>query len=881
MRKKLVLVLCLVLSISNAFCKNVKFQPKMLQCEHLINPLGLDESCPRLSWVSGAQGKGALQSAYQIFVDTDSLALKKGKSSSLKIQKRESSANMTVYNGLPLKPFTKYYWRVICWDQNGKASKPSHIAAFETGFMDQSLWEGKWISDANTSAYKPAPYFRKELNLDKEIDFARAYVVAAGLFEMSLNGQKVSNRMLEPMYTAFNRRNLYVTFDITSMLNPGKNVVGMLLGNGWYNHQTLAVWDYEKAPWRNRSRFRMQIRITYKDGSVETLSTDPTWKTTDSPILFNSIYTAEHYDARKDLPNWNKPGFNDENWQNATIVDAPSSKIVSEQLQPICVTDTLKPVKIVTVNDTCYRFYFERNIAGITDVNAKGVEGTVLRVKHGERLNSDGSLDLSNIDYFSKTTDGSDPYQTDIFILGDGKNHFSPKFNYKGFQYVEISASKPIKPEDLTIQALEMHSDVPSVGTIKSSNDIINKIHTGCRSSYLANLFGYPTDCPQREKNGWTGDSHIAIETALYNFDGITIYEKWMQDFKDAQLPDGVLPAIIPTAGWGFTWANGTDWTSAVAIIPWEIYRFTGDDKLLKTMYGNIKLYVDHVTSISKDGLTDWGLGDWVPVEAKSNKKLTCSIYYYIDALILSKAAILFNHPEDAAFYSNLAGKIRQAINDEFLDRSAAIYCSGTQTELATPLYWGVVPDDMRKAVAANLYQKVVENDFHLNVGLLGTKALLDALSENGYGEAAYKVATQVTYPSWGYWFANGATTCHENWKMEVPRDNSYNHIMFGQVGAWFYKGLGGIYPDEKTPGFKHTILKPFFPEDLKEFEVSHCSPYGKIISKWQRAGKTVLYQVDIPANTTATVYFPAEVDGDNGPKIVGAGKYEFSLNLK
>ena len=880
MKTILVCALCTVLSISNLFAKNSQFQPKSLQCEYLINPLGIDEVHPRLNWVSDVSGKKSEQTAYRIFIDTDSLALKKGRSNCLDSKKVKSSATQLVYNGQPLKSFTKYYWKVTCWDQKGKASKPSAIHSFETGIMDQSLWEGKWISDDRNIDYKPAPYFRKELNVSKDIETARAYVTAAGLFEMSLNGQKVSDRMFEPMYTAFDHRNLYVTFDLTTLLKKGPNAVGILLGNGWYNHQTIAVWDYEKAPWRSRPRFMMQIRIVYKDGSVEMISTDESWKTTDSPILFNSIYTAEHYDARKAISGWDKPGFNDEKWQTSEVVASPSSKTVSEQLVPIRVTDVLKPVKVLTVNDTCYRFHFVRNIAGIIDITAQGAEGTTLRIKHGERLNEDGSLFLTNIDYFNRDKDGSDPFQTDIVILDGGKNHFSPKFNYKGFQYVEVASSKPIKLEDLSIQALEIHSDVPSVGTIKSSNDILNKIHEGCRSSYLANLFGYPTDCPQREKNGWTGDAHIAIETALYNFDGITVYEKWMQDFKDAQLPNGVLPAIVPTGGWGFTWANGTDWTSAVAIIPWEIYRFKGDDRLLRTMYDNIKLYVDHVTSISKGNLTDWGLGDWVPVEATSDKELTCSIYYYTDAMILSKAAALFNKKEDAAFYADLAAKIRQAINDKFLDRSKAIYCSGTQTELAAPLYWGVVPDDLKKAVAENLYKNIKDHHFHLNVGLLGTKVLLDALSENGYADAAYQVATQVTYPSWGYWFAQGATTCHENWKMEVQRDNSYNHIMFGQVGAWFYKGLAGIYPDEKTPGFKHTILKPFFPRGLKAFEASHRSPYGKITSKWECDGTKVKYQVTVPANTTATVYFPADVEGENSPLNLAAGKYEFELRF-
>ena len=356
-----------------------------------------------------------------------------------------------------------------------------------------------------------------------------------------------------------------------------------------------------------------------------------------------------------------------------------------------------------------------------------------------------------------------------------------------------------------------MHSDVPPVGTIKTSSELVNKLWWATNNAYLSNLMGYPTDCPQREKNGWTGDGHFAIETALYNFDGITVYEKWLADHRDEQQPNGVLPDIIPTGGWGYGTDNGLDWTSTIAIIPWNLYMFYGDSKPLSDCYENIKRYVDYVDRTSPNHLTTWGRGDWVPVKSRSNKEFTSSVYFYVDTRILANAARLFNKQTDYEHYTALAEKIKKAVNDKYLNKETGIYAEGSQTELSVPLQWKIVPEEMIAKVAQNLAKKVEEAGFHLDVGVLGAKAILNALSENGYPEVAYKVAAQDTYPSWGWWIVNGATTLLENWDLKAERDISDNHMMFGEIGGWFYKGLGGIFPDPEQPGFKHILLRPNF----------------------------------------------------------------------
>jgi alpha-L-rhamnosidase len=855
-----------------------------LRCEYLSNAIGIDAKHPRLTWSMADTQQGAAQTAYQLFVGTDSVAVGAGRGDSWTTTKITSAANLVTYTGKALQPFTKYYWRVQLWDQAGKKLSSSAITSFETGMMEMRNWKGSWISDSKGIAVNPAPYFRHSFKVGKTIKSARAYIAVAGLYELYINGKKIGNHRLDPMYTRFDRRTLYVAYDVTANLQNGKNAVGVLLGNGWYNHQSTAVWYFHQAPWRNRPTFCMDLRITYTDGTVETVSSNTQWKTALSPVVFNSIYTAEHYDARKEQPGWNTPGFIDSAWKPVINRSAPSTNIVAQSLQPIRNVEEIASKTITKIDNNLWVFDIGRNISGVSQIIVRGDSGTVIRLKHAERLNKNGHVDQSNIDLHYRPTDDKDPFQTDIFILGGkGEETFMPKFNYKGFQYVEVSSSKPIQLTKESLKAYFMHSDVQPIGDVKSSNPTINQIWSATNHSYLSNLFGYPTDCPQREKNGWTGDAHIASETGLYNFDAITIYEKWLADHRDEQQPNGVLPSIIPTGGWGYEWGNGPDWTSTIAIIPWNIYMFYGDSKLLADSYASIEKYVNHIDELYPSGLTSWGLGDWVPVKSVSPVELTSSVYYYADASMLAKTAKILGKQADFVKYSALAVKIKNAINAKYLNAETGIYGQGLQTELSVPLYWDVVPENLKGKVAANLAQRVAADNFHLDVGILGAKAILGALSDNGYPDVAYKIASQETFPSWGWWMVNGATTLYENWQIDAKSDISLNHIMFGEIGAWLYKGIAGIHPDANQPGFKNVILAPHFVAGLNEFTATHDGPYGRIISSWARTGNGVTYKVTIPANSTATVQLPAGKAYLGGKLIANvyqakAGSYVFEV---
>lgn len=857
-------------------------QVEGLKTEHLECPLGVDVQSPRMAWKMVSGRKGARQKTYSLIVGRDSAMVAGGEGDVWNSGVVESDKVMVRYDGASLQPRTRYYWSVTVTDEAGrKASSP--VTFFETGKMGAEAWSGNWISDHHDCNHQPAPHFRKKFSVKKAVSSARVYVAVAGLYQLHLNGNRLGDTMLDPVYTRFDRRNMYVTYDVTPFIRKDENVVGIVLGNGWYNHQPLAVWNFDKAPWRNRPAFCLDLQLRFEDGTEQTVSTDLSWRTSDSgPWRKNNIYTGEHYDFSMQMEGWDQPGYDDGKWRGVKLRSVPSSQVTSQQMRPIRACHEYKAVKFSRLSDGTYMYDFGYNMAGVTRIRLKGAKGTVVTVRHGERLTKDGHLDLSNIDVYYRGDKKNDPFQTDVLTLSGGDDEFMARFNYKGFRHVQVNASAPIEISQESITAHFVHSDVPKAGEIKSSNKLIEGLMAASNQAYLSNLMGYPTDCPQREKNGWTGDGHLAIEAALYNFDGITVYEKWMADHRDEQQPNGVLPDIIPTGGWGYGTDNGLDWTSTIAIIPWNLYLFYGDDEALRRCYPHIKRYVDYVGRISRNHLTKWGRGDWVPVTVGSNKELTSSVYYYVDAQILARAAKMFGYAEDYEKYSRLSEDIKKAINDKYLDAQKGIYASGTQTELSVPLYWGIVPDEFKAKVAYNLNEKVKASGHHLDVGVLGCKALLNALCENGYTETAYKVAVQDTYPSWGWWVVNGATTLLENWKLDAKRDISDNHMMFGEIGAWFYKGLAGIYPDSEKPGFQHIRLTPYFPEELDSFTASHTSPYGQIVSGWTTKGGKIRYQVTIPPSCSATFTLPFGWTSDKGEKMeLTSGTHQFVCKRK
>lgn len=888
MKKKIIIqimsLLCVTFGVAQTKdSREEACRPTNLRCEHLVRPLGIDCATPRFSWQLDDERNGALQTAYRITVDKDSAALAKGKIV-LWQEKKSDDRMMTTYSGKTLEPFTRYYWSITVWDKDNVQSRPV-ISSFETGMLGQTNWEGTFISDGQDRESRETPYFRKSIRIDKPVTSARAYIVAAGLYELSLNGEKVGNHFLDPAFTDFGKRLLYVTYDITSALRQGDNAVGVILGNGWYNHQPVAEWGFHNAPWRSRPSFCLNIRIRYADETEECISSDESFKVAAGPITFNAIYVAENYDFRRDMLGWNTPAFDDSEWRNAVAVTKPTAEIISQSMYPIRITDFRTPIEVKRLNDTLYLYDFGQNWSGVTSFTiGKGTEGVKIKLKHGEQLDSRHKriFDDNNTQFYQNVNEplkyGKHPedelFQTDVLVLSEDGGTFMPRFNYKGFRYVEVSSDKPLQLEEKNLTSYFVHTDVPQIGTFECSDTLINRLWRATNYSYLSNLMGYPTDCPQREKNGWTGDAHLAIETALYNYDGITLYEKWMDDHRDNMQPDGGLCCIIPSGGWG----KGAlvDWTCSMTIIPWSLYEYYGDPTCLKENYEQMKRHTTYWIKKYPDGLIpDACLGDWIPHKSVANKELTASIYHYKNADIVAKTAQLFGYGEDYTHFRAEAEKIKASINKKFLDRTSGIYANGYQTELSMPLYWGIVPEDCVAKVAEQLSARVTADKDHIDFGIMGCKTVMNALVEAGYAEQAFRMVSQVDYPSWGNWLRQGATTLYENWDYNgMAWFYSQNHIMYGEISAWLYKTLAGIKVDPQQPGFKNILLRPHFIGELMFVKASYFSPYGEIKSEWERKGDTVLYRVKIPANASATLF----LEGEQSPRQLLAGSYEFTV---
>jgi len=874
MKQTLTVLIVIMSLVSCHKSENTRFSPSDLKCEYAADPNGIDTDVPRFTWLLPANSGVKKQSGYQIFVSRDSSNIAERKSLVWNSGKIKSDSNLVVYSGDKLLPNVRYFWAVKVWDEEDNESSLSEIASFQTGLKGN--WSAKWITDIEDVNEKRAPYFRKEIKTESPIARATVYLASAGLHELKINGEKATDAFMNPIFTRFDKRILYNTYDVTDLLQAD-NVIDVVLGNGWYNHQSIAVWDFHKAPWRARPRFMFEMIVKYEDGSTQKFISDKSWKTSFGKIQFNSIYTGEHVDNNQTTGNW----------KYAIEVASPTEIVSSQQLPPVRKVSEYNAASFQKIDSKTYLFDFGQNMSGITELKINGKKGTVVKVKHGEQL-KDGRIYNDGLEVHYRPTDDTDPFQTDIYTLsGNGEEVFSPKFNYKGFRYAEVIADHDIDLNKNSLKAYFVHSDVEPVGTIETSNELIAKIWKATNMAYLSNLYGYPTDCPQREKNGWTGDGHIAIETGLFNYDGIKVYEKWMDDHRDEQQEDGTLPAIIPTSGWGYTWANGPDWTSSMVLVPWNVYKFYGDKRILEENYESMKRYVNKIRSVANNNLTDWGLGDWVPIKSKSNVEFTSSVFYYTNALILFKTAKLLGKEKDATAFNLLAKEIKSAINNKYFDADKDIYASGTQTEMSMALFRGIVPEEKIQPVADNLASSVVENNSKLDVGLLGSKTILNALSQNGYADLAFKLASSNEFPSWGYWIANGATTLYENWDLSAESDLSLNHIMFGEISAWFYKALGGINIDENNPGFKNIILQPYFVKGLDEIKVTHRGPYGKIVSEWKKEGRVINYSVVIPPNSTAELRFDASVKhvtnkGQNkvfdlkAPIKLDVGEYDF-----
>lgn len=871
-KRKLSLVGTAVLLMAAAMSAAEPLRVNGLRCEQLSDPLGLDVAVPRLSWQLSSDRPGTMQGAYRVLVASSPGKLARDEGDLWDSGKARSGRSVLVeYTGAPLKSGQACYWKVQTWDDKGTASAWSEPAIWTMGLLAPSDWKAQWIGtapspdDVDHPEPQPAPLLRKPFDVPKSVRRATATICGLGYYELYLNGAKVGDHVLDPPITTFDKRALYVTYDVTGQVKRGANAVGVMLGNSWLNATVEDVWGMHKAPWRTRPTAIVQLDLELDDGAHQLIVSDGSWKCSTGAITFDQTRVGEVYDARLEKPGWASSGHDDSKWEPVAVRRAPTRSLVAMKGHPSRVMATVKPVSVREAKPGVYVFDMGQNLAGWPRLTVTAPAGTRVHMKCGERIFDDGTVDTRD----SAKHVRSKEVQCDTYICkGDGAETYEPRFTYHGFQYVEVEGL-PGKPTPETIAAQVVHTSFESTGTFACSNEALSKIESATRWAYVGNFVGFPTDCPHREKNGWTGDAQLAVRLGLEHFDAAPDYAIWIQTLEDAMRADGKLPAIAPTAGWGMNRLDGPAWESAYLLVPWEIYQQTGDARALTDHYDGFKKWVAWYTSQLKEGVVEYGLGDWAPVKTKTPTAVTSTGYIYADLRIIAETARLLGKSDEAGEYDRRADEMRKAFNAKFFDAATGRYAGGTQTAQSCALYQNLAADEDRARVAENLVVAVHASNDHIDTGILGAKYLLRALSDTGHADLAWTVATQRTQPGWAWWIDQGATTLWERWNGAESR----NHVMFGDISAWFIEYIAGIQPLE--PGYARFSIHPHVLGDLTWATGIRDTPYGRITSKWTRVGDLVKLTVEVPPNTTAVVLLPT------GRTEVGPGRHERQFQVK
>jgi len=856
----------LILIIGACTSTNVKPVVNELRCEYLTNPVGMEVLKPRLSWQMKKDVRGAKQTAYRIIVATTDELLLRNNHDLWDSGKVDSDQSVQVdYKGKPLKSGMKVSWKVKIWDEEGNISEWSTISHWEMGLLQMTDWQAYWIGAPSSLASKesklPSPLFRKELTISKKIRQARAYICGLGYYELYINGQKIGDHVLSPNQTNYDRQKLekwkesrignmkstvlYETFDITTSLKLGGNAFGVILGNGWY---LQADRPNDTMYWYDTPRLIAQFEIEYDDGSMDLIVSDESWKSALSPILYNGLHSGEIYDARLEQKGWNEASFDDSKWVTAVCVRPPAGTLEAQISPPDRVTGSIKPVSVTQPEIGRYRFDMGRLFSGWARLKISGAKGTTIKLRFIEEF-------------------GPTYGQTDTYILkGEGTETWEPRFTWHAFRYVDVYGS----PNELTIENMDgrvVNTDISRAGSFDCSNQLLNKILDNYQWTQLGNVHGgVPSDCPHRERRGYTGDGQISAKAAISNFDMSQFYTKWLNDISDAQNhKTGYVPNTTPYQDGG----GGTAWGSAYVIIPWYMYQYYGDVRLLQQHFSGMKHWIEYMkNSLNKDGiLANQGLGEWVPpdiVDLPADFVNSC--YYYHCCQLMTQISGILKDNSDREYFIGLAEKAKSDINKVYFNSANSSYSIGRQGANIYPLGFGITESQNVKAVFDNLVKNILgPNKAHFDTGILGTPLLLEVLTEMDRADLAYTLMNQRDFPGFGFMIEKGATTIWETFQGDV----SHSHPMFGSVCAWFYQHLGGITPDPAYPGFKHTIIKPTPLSSLSFANTSYQSMYGEIKTQWKFVGEDYLLDVRIPANTTATVYVLAK----KKEKITESGK--------
>lgn len=893
------------------------FHPTDLRCEFITDPLALDTAHPRLSWRISTSKRGWKQSAYQLVAEEPG-----GKTGSLwDTGKVASSQSIGIeYHGKPLRSHQAIVWRVRVWDSTGSASDMSGPARFETGLLAQEDWKAQWITsptplpEREEDFYKdrPMPLFRKEFTVKHKPVRARLYVSGLGYYEARLNTRRVGDRLLDPAWTDYSKRILYSVYDVTNMIREGRNAVGIMLGSGWYDPLPLPLfgrWNLRKELPVGKPRAILRLDLEFADGSRQAVTTDTSWKVADGPVLRNSVYLGETYDARREQRGWDGPGFGDAAWAPAIGATEKVGPLHAQMIPPIRKTREVRPIKLTEPKPGAYVFDLGQNFAGWVSFTTRGPAGTTVKIRLGELLHPDGMVNvftscMTQIKKGAIRVGHGAPEtaeQSETYILrGEGEEQYAPHFTFHGFRYVEVTGLAE-KPTLDTIVGHRLNSDVASTGSFQCSDDLFNRIQEAVRWTMLSNMFSVESDCPHREKLGYGGDIVAASEMAMLNFDMSRFYAKAVQDFADAVRPNGGLTETAPFVGIadeGLGDGSGPiGWGTAYPLLAWQLRQYYGDSRTMAEQYEGVKRYVKLLQSTAIDGILDNGISDHESLVPKP-RALTGTAFYYLNVELAAKMAHALGRTDEAKQFETLAASIKEAFIRRFFNYKTGQFDSGTQACQSFALHFGLVPDDFRQKTLDALLQDITgTHKGHVSTGIFGTKYMLEALTDLDRADVAYTMSSQKTFPGWGYMLENGATTLWETWKRE-EFIYSHNHPMFGSISEWFFKALGGIQPAPDAVGFDKIIIRPNPVGDLQWVKCRYDSVRGPIVCDWQVEGDHLSMNVRIPANTEALVYVPtslassvtegdkpaAKVSGvsflrqDGGRAVfrVGGGEYRF-----
>ncbi len=864
-----------------------------LQTEARTEALGIDVAKPRLSWRMESQRRGARQSAYRMRVSSTQKLAAAGKADVWDSGRVTTSRPFADYAGPALAPRTRYFWAVDVWDEQG-ALTSAGPTWFETAFTDPSQWTASWISGppAPTSCAEqrqcsPAPLLRDEFTVAGDVASARLYASGLGYGTYFLNGTRVGDAVLEPGFTDYTDRAFYVTADVTGGLRQGANAIGAMLGRGPFGSVGYNFAGYATAPWHADPQLRLELHVSYRDGSKQVVRSGPGWTATDGPIRFDDYMLGETYDARRadQLKGWAAPGFDDSHWVAAPSAPGPHGTLEAEVGDPVRPQQSIPFRSVTRTESGSYLFDLGQNIAGNAVLDTDLPDGQTLTLHYGEKLDSKGHVDTSGGSF-----DGS-TMQLDTYTAGPGPDVWRPEFTYKGFQYVEVTGLDAApRPSMLTAEV--WHSDIPAIGDWTSSNDLANRIYQASRGAILSNTMSVPTDTPVYEKTGYTGDGQLIAGAASYMFDTRRFFDKWLTDVRQSVGPNGDMgisaPLPVdppdPPSPTGFQYTS-PGWDAALFVIPDVLKLFGGDTRpairALPEMK-RLRAYYDTQTKADIIPATctvvvlvpecQNGLGDWAAPAGMSYGAALDSTAWY--DWMLGKMAEFADDADDTATADSArarAAAVDRAFQSTFFDPLLQVYRDplnpgpgdtsrpGTpsmysQHQNAMPLGLGLVPADRLAPVGSSLAADVRARGNHLSTGIMGTRFLFDALTRTGHIDEAFAALTQTTYPSYGYWLDGlGYTSLGEYWE---AGQRSSNHQMFGSVVQWLFEDLAGIHPT--APGFAEIDIRPEIPTGLNHVAAHTDTVRGRVASEWTRTSTGFSLQVQVPANATAIVQVPA-----------------------